>query len=152
MSLIRDEDRCHRINGIIPVVSSLSFCYHRLLAGVVRLQHCAEFVLVSVALPSPLRGRWDCVPYMSECAHFSVQVYYCRRSRFEQSCKPTNFCKAETIGSQRMTEPTRRRQRTKCEGYNRQSLEQCKTSPKQPLHHALASKPPSRQCSKMNTL
>ena len=31
MSLIRYEDRCCRIIGILSVVSSLSFCYHRLL-------------------------------------------------------------------------------------------------------------------------
>ena len=118
MSLIRDEDRCCRIIGIFSVVSSLSFCYHRLLAGAVRFQHCAVRVSVSVASPSPLRGRWDRVPYVSECAHFSVQVHYRRTPRFEQSCEPTDFCKAKTIGSQQTTEPTRRRQKTNCEGYN----------------------------------
>ena len=94
------------------------FCYHRLLAGAVRLQHWAERFSVSVASPSPLRGRWDCVLYVSECAHISVQVYYCRTSRFEQSCEPTDFCKAETISSQRTTEPTRRRQKTESGGFN----------------------------------
>ena len=92
-------------------------------AGAVRFQHCAVRVSISVASPSPLRGRWDRVPYVSECAHFSVQVYYRRTSRFEQSCEPTDFCKAETIGSQRTTEPTRWRQKTKCEGYNKLVLE-----------------------------
>ena len=87
-------------------------------AGAVRFQHCAVRVSVSVASPSPLRGRWDCLPYVSECVHFFVQVYYRRTLRFEQSCEPTDFCKAETFSSQRMIEPTRRRQKTKCEGYN----------------------------------
>ena len=31
MSLIRDKDCCCRIIGILPVVSYLSVCYHRLL-------------------------------------------------------------------------------------------------------------------------
>ena len=73
---------------------------------------------MSVASPSPLCGRWDCVPYVSECAHISVQVYYCRTSHFEQSCEPTDFCKAETISSQRTTELTRRRQKTESGGFN----------------------------------
>ena len=84
---------------------------------------------MSVASPSPLRGRWDRVPYVSKCAHFSVQIYYRRTSRFEQSCEPTDFCKAETIGSHRTTEPTRRRQKTKCEGYNKRQLTNRKTGP-----------------------
>ena len=74
---------------------------------------------MSVALPSPLRGRWDCVPYVSECVHISVQFYYRRTSCFEQSCEPTDFCKAETIGSQRTTEPTRQRQKTESGGFNK---------------------------------
>ena len=118
MSLIRDEDRCCPIMGIFTFISFLSFCYHRLLLVLWRFQHCAVRVSVSVASPSSLHGHWDCVPYVSECAHFSVQVYYRRTSHFEQSCEPTDFCKAETIGSQQTTEPTRRRQKTKCEGYN----------------------------------
>ena len=127
MSLIRDEDRCCHINGILTLVSFLSLiCYHRLLAGAVRLQHCAERFSVSVASPSPLRGRWDCVLYVSECAHISVQVYYRRTSRFEQSCEPTDFCKAETISSQRTTEPTRRRQKTKSGGFNKLVSKQAK--------------------------
>ena len=73
---------------------------------------------MSVASPSPLRGRWDCVLYVSECAHISVQVYYRRTSRFEQSCEPTDFCKAETISSQRTTEPIRRSRTTKSGGHN----------------------------------
>ena len=73
---------------------------------------------MSVASPSPLRGRWDCVLYVSECAHISVQVYYRRTSRFQQSCEPTDFCKAEIISSQRTTEPTRRRQKTESGGFN----------------------------------
>ena len=75
---------------------------------------------MSVASPSPLRGRWDCVLYVSECAHISVQVYYRRTSRFEQSCEPTDFSKAEIISSQRTTEPTRRRQKTESGGFNTQ--------------------------------
>ena len=127
MSLIRDEDRCCHINGILTLVSFLSLiCYHRLLAGAVRLQHWAERFSVSVASPSPLRGRWDCVLYVSECAHISVQVYYRRTSRFEQSCEPTDFCKAETISSQRTTEPTRRRQKTESGGFNKLVSKQAK--------------------------
>ena len=62
------------------------------------------------------------MPYVSKCAHFSVQVYYHRTLRFEQSCEPTYFCKAETFSSQQTTELTRRRQKTKCEGYNGRTI------------------------------
>ena len=81
---------------------------------------------MSVASPSPLRGRWDCVLHVSECAHISVQVYYRRTSRFEQSCEPTDFCKAEIISSQRTTEPTRRRQKTESGGFNKLVSKQAK--------------------------
>ena len=48
MSLITEEDRCYRINGILFVVSSLSFCYHCLL-----LVLCV-FSTVLSAFPCPL--------------------------------------------------------------------------------------------------
>ena len=80
-----------------------------------------------VASASPLCGCWDCVPYVSECAHISVQVYYGRTSRFQQICEPTDFCKAETISSQRTTEPTRRRQKTESGGFNKRTVHHPRT-------------------------
>ena len=117
MSLIRDEDRCCHINGILTLVSFLSLFVTIVCCWCCAfVQHCAVRISVSVASPSPLRGHWDCVLYLSECAHETVQVYYRRTSRFKQSCEPTDFCKAETIGGQQTTEPIRRHQKTESEG------------------------------------
>ena len=121
MSLIRDEDHCCYISGVFTLVSLSLICYHRSVASAVRLQHCVVCISVSIVLPSPLRGRWACVPYVSECAYYFVHVYFCRTSHFEQSCQLTDFRKAKTIGSQQTTEPIRRRQKTESGGFNKYS-------------------------------
>ena len=72
MSSIRDEDRCCYIIGIFTLLSCLSHCYHRLVLVLCACSHCAVRFAHSVASPSPLCSRWVCVPYASECVHYSV--------------------------------------------------------------------------------
>ena len=80
--------------------------------------HRAMCCVHSAASPSPLRGHWACLLWASVCTRFTVRSYYRRTLHIEQSCETTMSCKAEKSGSQQTTEPTRRRQKTKCQGYN----------------------------------
>ena len=118
MSLIRDEDRCCRIIGILSVVSSLSFCYHRSVSGAARLQPLCCAYCEFRCSASPLCDCWVCAPVESECVRHFVNVCSRQTSCFEQSYKPTDFGKAETTCSQRTTEPTQRRLKTKSGGHN----------------------------------
>ena len=77
---------------------------------------CVHFCVRCFALTT----SWSlglCAVRVGVCALFCAS-YYRRTSHFEQSCEPTDFCKAETISGQRTTEPTRQRQKTESEGHN----------------------------------
>ena len=118
MSLIRDKDRCCSIIGILSIVFSLSFCYHRSVLGVVHLQLLCCVYCEFRCSASPLCGCWVCAPLESECVcHFAI-VCSRQTSHFEQSYKATDFCKAKTTCSQQTMELTRRRLNTKSRGYN----------------------------------
>ena len=104
MSLIRDEDRCCCIIGILPIVYSLAFCYHRFVLVLHFCSHRALHVCVIRCTTSPRRSRWVYVPYMSECLRCPPNVCSRRMSRFlyRVASQPFTARRKQSTSSERL--------------------------------------------------
>ena len=114
MSLIRDEDRCCRIIGTLPVVSSLSFCYHRLLPVL------CVFSTVCCAFMCPLLRLHHSVVAGLVCyTCLSVRIFLCKFITVER--RVLNIAASQQISARRkqLAASERRSQR---DGVKRQSL------------------------------
>ena len=115
MSLVRDKDRCCHIIGILYVVSSLSFCYHRLLLAL-----CVFSTMLSAFLCPLPRSHHFVIAGLVCHTCLSVRTFLCKFITVER--RVLNRAASQQI-SARQKQSAASKRRSRHDDVRRQSLE-----------------------------